>query len=153
MYWISSAVFLLLTTGIITLFGLRFEDLLALLSRQQKTTLKEDLATIMKGKRKGLQKERYELEQLLKATGREEKYELLKKACIILFAAGSVAALALGNVYLMPVLGAGFALAPVWYLRSTTATYKRHLNEQLESALSIITTSYLRTENINKSIG
>lgn len=41
---------------------------------------------------------------------------------------------------------------PVWYLRSTAATYKKHLNEELEMSISIITTSYLRTEDLIKSV-
>ena len=43
-------------------------------------------------------------------------------------------------------------LIPIWYLRSTAASYKKHLNEELETAISIITTSYLRTEDLIRSV-
>ena len=56
---------------------------------------------------------------------------------------GAVLALLIGNVYMVPILGIGFSLIPIWYLRSTAASYKKHLNEELETAISIITTSYL----------
>ena len=36
--------------------------------------------------------------------------------------------------------------------RSTAASYKKHLNEELETAISIITTSYLRTEDLIRSV-
>ena len=60
--------------------------------------------------------------------------------------------LLVGNTFLVPVLGIGFALIPLWYLRSTAAAYKRHLNEELETAISVITTSYLRTEDIIRAV-
>ena len=50
------------------------------------------------------------------------------------------------------ILGIGFSLAPIWYLRSTAASYKKHLNEELETAISIITTSYLRTEDLIRAV-
>ena len=40
----------------------------------------------------------------------------------------------------------------IWYLRSTAASYKKHLNEELETAISIITTSYLRTEDLIRAV-
>ena len=53
---------------------------------------------------------------------------------------------------MVPILGIGFSLAPIWYLRSTAASYKKHLNEELETAISIITTSYLRTEDLIRAV-
>lgn len=35
---------------------------------------------------------------------------------------------------------------------STAASYKKHLNEELETAISIITTSYLRTEDLIRAV-
>jgi hypothetical protein len=65
---------------------------------------------------------------------------------------GGALALLIGNVYMVPILGIGFSLAPIWYLRSTAASYKKHLNEELETAISIITTSYLRTEDLIRAV-
>ena len=65
---------------------------------------------------------------------------------------GAVLALLINNVYMVPILGIGFSLAPIWYLRSTAASYKKHLNEELETAISIITTSYLRTEDLIRAV-
>ena len=53
---------------------------------------------------------------------------------------------------MVPILGIGFSLIPIWYLRSTAASHKKHLNEELETAISIITTSYLRTEDLIRSV-
>ena len=119
----------------------------------RRSTLQDDLDVLLGKPAKGFfNRETLEIEQLLKATGRENRFALVKRASILLFALGAVAALLLNNPFLIPILGAGFAFAPVWYLRSTAASYKKHLNEELESAISVITTSYLRSGDLLKSV-
>lgn len=153
MQWISLAIFALLTAAIIVLFRLKFNDLWTMLSSRKKSTLKDSLDVVTGTPQKGFfNKEFYEVEQILKATGREGKFELIKRLTVVFFAAGVVLAILLDNMFLIPVFGLGLAMTPVWYIRSTASTYKRRLNEQLETALSIVTTSYLRTEDIIRSV-
>lgn len=97
-------------------------------------------------------RETLEVEQLLAATRREGRFTLVKRVSLFMFTLGAVAALLLNNPSLIPVLGAGFAFTPVWYLRSTAAAYKKHLNEELETAISVITTSYLRNRDLPKAV-
>ena len=52
----------------------------------------------------------YELKQILKGTGRADRYEAIKRLSLILFAVGAVLALLIGNVYMVPILGIGFLL-------------------------------------------
>jgi len=59
----------------------------------------------------------------------------------------SVFAVMLNNVLMVPVMAVGFAMLPFWYVMFTANFYKKQLNAELETALSIITTSYLRNEN------
>lgn len=101
---------------------------------------------------KGFFNQDYELKRILQDTGRADRYEAVKRLSLILFAVGAVLAMLIGNVYMVPIMGIGFSLAPIWYLRSTAASYKKHLNEELETAISIITTSYLRTEDLIRSV-
>lgn len=153
MQWICIAVFALLCCGVVSLFHLTYQDFMALFSSRRRASLKDELE-MLKGKPpKGFfGKEFYEVEQILKATGREGKFDFLKKMMLILFAGGVVLALLLNNAYMIPVFGIGLGLAPLWYIRATSAKYKRRLNEDLETALSIVTTSYLRTEDIRQSV-
>jgi hypothetical protein len=53
----------------------------------------------------------------------------------------------MNNVLMIPILGVGFALLPFWYVMFTANFYKKQINAELETSLSIITTSYLRSEN------
>ncbi len=152
--WISAAVFLLLVLGIIAICDIRFT---ALFSRMVKgsgtSTLSEDLEVMSGNTPRGFfKRESYEIEQILKATGRESRFESVKTFAVIGFAVGCLAALLVGNAFLVPVLGLAFAYIPVFYVRSTAGTYKKQLHMELETALSIINTSYLRTDDILLSI-
>lgn len=154
MRWIYLICFLLITAGLFSLLGVRPGDFVeALFHSQRKTaTLSDELNVLMGTPAKGFFSQDYEVKQILKDTGRGNRYEAVKRLTLILFAVGGVLALLIGNVYMVPILGIGFSLIPMWYLRSTASSYKKHLNEELETAISIITTSYLRTEDLIRSI-
>ncbi len=153
MQWIQVILFLLIVNGLLSLFQVRINDFLQAFTFSGKSTLQDDMDTILGKPAKGfLNRETMEIDQLLKATGREGRFLLLKRLSLFLFALGAVLALFLDNPFLLPVLGAGFAFLPVWYLRSTAAVYQKHLNEELETAISVITTSYLRSEDLLKAV-
>ncbi len=149
MQWIQVILFLLIANGLLSLFQVRINDFLQVFTFSGKSTLQDDMDTILGKPAKGfLNRETMEIDQLLKATGREGRFLLLKRLSLFLFALGAVLALLLDNPFLLPVLGAGFAFIPIWYLRSTATVYQKHLNEELETAISVITTSYLRSEDL-----
>lgn len=154
MHWIYIICFSLLSAGLFALFGVKPKDLSdAIFRSQRKTaTLTDELNVLMGTPAKGFFSQDYEIKQILKDTGRADRYEAITRLTLILFAVGAVLALLINNVYMVPILGLGFSLIPIWYLRSTAASYKKHLNEELETAISIITTSYLRTEDLIRSV-
>ena len=67
---------------------------------------------------------------------------------LALFCAGGSIAILLGNFFLAPVMAVGFLFLPFWYVKLTASHYKRDVSAELETALSVITTAYLRTEDI-----
>lgn len=153
MQWIQLIIFILLISGLFTLFDIRFTDLLSILATGQKSNLRDDMDVMMGKPAKGFfNRENIEIEQLLASTGREGRFILMKRISVLLFALGAILSLLLDNPFLIPVLGAGFAFAPVWYLRSTAIIYKKHLNEELETAISVVTTSYLRSGDLLKAV-
>lgn len=154
MQWIYLICFSLLSAGLLTLFGVRPGDFIDAIfnSRRKAATLTDELNVLMGTPAKGFFNQDYELKRILQDTGRADRYEAVKRLSLILFAVGAVLAMLIGNVYMVPIMGIGFSLAPIWYLRSTAASYKKHLNEELETAISIITTSYLRTEDLIRSV-
>ena len=154
MTWISLSVFLLLTVGIMAICDIRFTSAFErLMTHNSKSTLAEDLEIMSGNTPTGFfKRESYEIEQILKATGRENRFESVKTFSIIGFAVGCLLAFLMVNGFLVPVLGITFAYIPIIYIRATAGSYKKQLNAELETALSIITTSYLRTEDILISV-
>ena len=151
MPWLYIIIFLLISTGLLSLFGVHVTDLLTIFSKSKSVTLSDELKVVMGIPVKGFFNREYELGEMLRSMGRAEKFTAVKQLSLLLFAVGAVLALLLNNIYMVPIFGIGFSLVPVWYLRSTAATYKKHVNEEVEMSISIITTSYLRTEDLIKS--
>lgn len=152
MHWLYIVCFALIYAGLFSLFGIRASDLLLSMSRGKTVTLNDELKVLQGIPTKGFFNREYEIHQILKDMGRENQYAAVKQITLLLFAVGAVLAMLLNNVYMVPILGIGFSLIPVWYLRSTAASYKKHLNEELEMSISVITTSYLRTEDLIRSV-
>lgn len=149
MYWLEVTIFLLAAAGIICVCDIRLDDLTRAMAKPAKATLKSDIAVLLGKPQRGLLRREYsELEQQLAASGRTDKSAAVMRLSIILFAVGAVVSLLFNNVFLLPVIAVACGLAPIWYIRNATDRYKRRLNDQLESALSVITTSYLRTEDV-----
>ena len=65
---------------------------------------------------------------------------------------GVALALFIGNFFLIPVLGIGFALIPTWVVKLREYNYRKKLNNELSVALAAITTAYIRSNNLIKAI-
>lgn len=154
MQWIYLICFILISAGLLALFQVRPKDFTDVIfnSKRHTATLSDELNVLMGTPARGFFNQDYEIKQILKDTGKADRYEAVTQLTLILFAVGAVLALLINNVYLVPILGIGFSLLPMWYLRSAASSYKKHLNEELETAISIITTSYLRTEDLLRSV-
>lgn len=88
----------------------------------------------------------------LTAMGKENKFALVVCASLVLLAVGAVLAILLNNVFLVPSFAAFGAVVPFVYVRNTLAHYENHISEELETTLSIITTSYARSGNIISAV-
>ena len=95
-----------------------------------------------------LRREIMEVQEILKVTGREKKFPMLCALSLLLFAMGGAIAIMLNNFFLVSVMAVGFMFLPFWYIRLTQSYFKRDIAAELETALSIITTAYLRNEDI-----
>lgn len=89
-----------------------------------------------------------EVQEILKVTGRSRRFPFLCLLSLALFAAGASIAIMIGNFFAVPVLAIGCMMLPFWYVRLTQSHFKRDIASELETALSIITTAYLRNEDI-----
>lgn len=88
----------------------------------------------------------------LKNTGQENRQASFLCKCIFLSIAGFGAGCFLKNPAAALLLSVLFFLIPVWKLKIYAIRYDRYLSSQLESALSLITASYVRTNNLENAM-
>lgn len=146
---------LLLIAAIVLLLDLTPEritdDLLKIISPKQ--TLR-DKVKIAQGKKKS-RKISVELEHIrtaMTATGKSNQFMIVCALSISLMIGGGVFAVLIGNLFLVPILPVALSLFPFMYAKSVIAHYKKHIEQEMETALSIITTSYIRSDNIVSAI-
>ena len=143
--------FLLITIGAVILLKLTPERITSDLMRfvSPKQTLRDKVLTI-KGKKKSrkLTVELNRIRDALAKTGKGGQFAIACAASILLMVIGCVVAIMIDNAFLIPVFAIAFALIPFAYAKRTVSFYDNHIKEELETALSIITTSYVRTDDI-----
>ena len=88
----------------------------------------------------------------LVSTGKRKQFTVVICASIVLFALGVIASIIIGNVFLMPVLSVTFALIPFLYITNTLSYYEKQTKAELETTLSIVTTSYERCDDIVQAV-
>ena len=93
-----------------------------------------------------------ETQAILKATGKEERFPFLCAVSLLLFAVGAGIAIVMGNLLLVPVLAVGLTFVPFWYVKLTAGHFKKDVAAELETALSIITSAYLRNEDLQTAV-
>ncbi len=143
--------FILLTCGIILLLGLTPEtitdDLMRLFVPDQPL---RDKVLIAQGRKKSrrITKIILHIREALEATGKSNQFTAACAASLFLMIAGCIATVLIGNYFLIPVFAVAFAALPFFFARNTISAYDRHIREEMETALSIVTTSYIRTDDI-----
>ena len=93
-----------------------------------------------------------EIKAILELTGRGEKYGDCCRLSALLAVIGAIAGLLFQNVLLIPVLALMGIMIPLLYIRFTANAYVKRLNREIETGLSIINSSYLRTENLTFAV-
>lgn len=147
--------FLLLAVGAVLLLKLTPEritgDLMHFVSPKQ--TLRDKVLT-RKGKKKSrkITVELRRIKDALEQTGKGNQFAVACAASLLLMIVGCVIAIMIDNPFLVPVFAIAFAMIPFFYAKRTVAYYDNHVKEELETALSIITTSYVRTDDIVSAV-
>ena len=134
---------------ILKISPLEFTDgLFGFLTRKNKSIRSEINEAARRRKMSFFRREITEVQEILKITGRSNRFSFVCAASLLCFAVGASIAILLSNVFLVPVMAVGMMFIPFWYIRLTATHYKKSIAAELETALSIITTAYLRNEDI-----
>ena len=142
--------------GLFLLLGINLTDFTGNIFKRlldgPKGIREEILEQTQRKKKSFLRREVEEIQSILKATDRENTFPFLCTVSLVLFAVGAAGAAMLGNFFLVPVAAVGFMFLPFWYIKLTASHFKKDVSAELETALSIITTAYLRSEDILTSV-
>ena len=151
-----SSILLIACVGMITGFFILFnispmdftDSIFKGLTSKPKSIKDEINETTKRKKISILRKEIIEVQETLKITGREKMFPMLCALSLLLFSIGASISIIINNYFLVPVMAIGFMFIPFWYVRLTQTHFKKAISAELETALSIITTAYLRNEDI-----
>lgn len=133
----------------ITLFD--FIRSLSCIVYKKDKSIKARIVAVNKNKNKntkGIRLLLKETRNILEAVNKLERFPAICTISFAMMVAGAFFAISISNMLLVPVLAVGCGLLPFWYVLFTAVFYRKQLNSELETALSVITSSYLRTESI-----
>ena len=123
------------------------DDLIAIIT--PKDSLRDKVRAIRGNKKKhGIYKNLIKMKTALAVTGKSKQFSISCFLSLVGFAGGMILSIVIDNVFLLPVLSVAFAMLPFFYTTSTLSYYEKHTKEELETSLSIITTSYMRNDDI-----
>jgi Flp pilus assembly protein TadB len=129
------------------------DDMSHFFSKKRNESLKSKVLAVTKvRKKKGIRYIVTETKDILRLSGRESTFFMLLVLSLILSVLGMFIAISINNMTLIPILSIGFSLLPFWYVKLIASKWKNELNAELETALSVITTSYIRTDSIITAI-
>lgn len=146
------AAFVGLILGSFFLFGITLADITEGIFQgilKKPNNIRDEIMEETKNKKPPfLKREILEVRNILTLTGRANHFPVICTMALLFFAAGASGAILIGNPFLVPVLAIGCLFIPFWQIKLTAHTFKKEVSSELETALSIITTSYLRNEDI-----
>ena len=144
--------FFAMTAGGFLIFGVSPKDLAQRLAQPigvRKPTMRKMIQDSLKKKSpKGIRLTIKDSRDVLEITDRSDRFGMVCVLSLFLLVLGALIAITMNNVFMLPVMAIGFSLLPFWYILFTATGLKKNLNSELEASLSVITTSYLRSENI-----
>ena len=127
------------------------DDLIAIIT--PKDSLKNKVRAIRGNKNKhSLYKNLIKIKTALAVTGKSKQFSIACFLSLVGFAGGILLSIVIDNLFLFPVFSVAFAILPFLYITNTLSYYDKHTKEELETTLSIITTSYMRNDDILLSV-
>ena len=143
--------FILLVAGTFLILELTPEnvtdDIMHMVVPEQ--TLRDKVLIAQKKKKsRKITKALLHMREALTATGKVNQFTVTCAASLMLMIAGCIAAVLIDNFFMIPVFAVAFAALPFFFAKNTISAYDKHIREEMETALSIVTTSYIRSDDI-----
>lgn len=146
--------FTLLFTGVVLILGINVyvieKDVVAMLS--PRLTLRERAEAVRGKKRHRVSAMILHFRDALSAGSGSRGFGIFCASSIILAIAGIIAGILMKNYFLIPVLMAAGLVIPFFFANRAIESYDRQVRDELEVSLSVITSTYIRTGDIVKSV-
>lgn len=123
------------------------QDLMDLIRPVNKLrTMSEDVKA--KRRRGGIYGELQRIRNTMEATGRGKLFPLALTSVFGFAALGIVIGIMMDNIWIIPSLAVGLGAIPFLYMNSAVEFYEKSVRDELETALSIITNSYILSDDL-----
>ena len=152
LYIISFILIVVATIAFLNLTPEQINKDISVLFNKQQTLKDQAMSARGKKKKNRLLVELERMRRALQETGKEKQFSVACATALLLMVAGCIVAIAIDNMFLIPVLAVAFAMIPFGYLAKTISMYETQVRDELETALSIITTSYVRSDNFVSAV-
>lgn len=149
--------FILMVAGLMILLNISpieiFNHLKSYRPKKSQVSIRQKVLNVThKKKSRGIKRLLGETKEILIMTGRENSFYFITTVSLILSVGGMTLALLMNNRLLVPILSIGFSIIPFWYVKLISTKWKNELNGELETVLSVVTTSYMRCDSIITAI-
>lgn len=129
------------------------ENFVVTMKKRKKVPISEKIRILENGEKTNIIKKSYgEMKSTLALTGESNKLKMMRVVSVLTGLIGLGLSLYLKNIVIAPILTVGFGLVPMWLTKLSEYRYRQKVNAELSVALSVITTSYIRSENIIRAI-
>lgn len=155
MFIISILIFVLMIVGMFLILNLSpatlSEDIDKVVNPNE--TIKKRALKVQKNKKDNFfRRFLKETQDIMRYLNQSSKFVIVCILSVALSVIGIVVSLSVNNIFIMPALVVGFFSMPFIFVRLYSYTFTRHLKDEMEIALSQITASYMRTNDIINAV-
>lgn len=155
MIFLSAIAFILIVVAIVFLLDLTpdgiTQDIISVLTPKKSLQKRAVMARKNKGEA-FIVKKVLDIKEQMEFTGKTRHFAIICTLSMLLFVVGILLCHLMGNYYMLISLPIILAVLPFFYITQTMNFYNRRLKAELETALTIISTSYNRNEDIVRSV-
>lgn len=141
----------LLVLGLVLILGIRLKDIAPNMNTAP-PTMKKIVATANGSQGNFIEKRFFQMKEMLAISGRLNQYSRFCAVSMVLACLCAVGSLLINNIFLVPVSALIGLFLPFLYVSVTSVGYKKQCNREAETAMSVVTSSYLRTNNLLQSV-
>lgn len=143
--------FLLVTTGLLTLFNVTLADIF-IRPFDEKRRINKQIRFITGKKKNSIERTIDNAKEMLVSSHMEKQVSRYRIMAIIFAFAGILIGYILDNLLVAIVLGVGLSSIPLVIIYIRTGEYEKALNEKLENAMNTITNNYVQSAELISSV-